>query len=391
MDGPAAVDGELRLRSGTPDDAVDGAVPASVAAPGSVAELSGLLRGTGGQAVVAKGAGTKLGWGRPPERLDLLVELAGLDAMLDYNPGDLVVSAAAGVPLRRLQAEVGGHGQQLALDPVEPGATLGGIVAANASGPRRHRYGTVRDLLIGVTVVLADGTVARAGGTVVKNVAGYDLGKLYTGSFGTLGVVAETTWRLHPLPPARRVVVFPVADGGLVQRLLHSPLTPTAIELIDGQLVVVFESIEPSVAAQAEQAAALGDDATLADELPDGFGARAWSAGMVGCTLSVVVSAFDVVLAAVRRLAPEVRLGGRAGLGVLELGLSDPDPGLLTALRAAVASYDGTLVVREAPASLKAAVDVWGPVGDALPLMRRVKERFDPGRRLAPGRFVGGI
>lgn len=391
MEPPAGVDGELRLRSGTADDAVDGVVPTSVAAPGSVEELSALLRGTGGQAVVAKGSGTKLGWGRPPERLDLLVELAGLDAILDYNPGDLVVSAAAGVPLRRLQAEVAGHGQQLALDPVEPDATLGGILAANASGPRRHRYGTVRDLLIGVTVVLADGTVARAGGTVVKNVAGYDLGKLYTGSFGTLGVVAETTWRLHPLPPARRIVVFPVADGGLVQRLLHSPLTPTAIELIDGHLVVVFESIEPSVAAQAEQAAALGADATIGDELPDGFGARAWSAGLVGCTLSVVVSAFDVVLAAVRRLAPEARLGGRAGLGVFELGLPDPDPGLLTALRAAVAPYDGTLVVREAPASLKAAVDVWGPAGDALALMRRVKERFDPGRRLAPGRFVGGI
>ncbi len=170
------------------------------------------------RAVVApvrvRGGGTKLGWLAPPQpaaRSAVEVHMRGLGSILEHSPHDLVVRAEAGVRLVDLQQRVGETGQRLALDPPEPEATLGGVIAANASGPRRHRFGTVRDLLLGVTLVLADGTIAHSGGKVVKNVAGYDLAKLMTGSFGTLAAVAETIWRLHPLPAAQQVVTAQVA------------------------------------------------------------------------------------------------------------------------------------------------------------------------------------
>ncbi len=171
----------------------------------------------------------------------------------------------------------------LALDPPEEGATLGGIVSANASGPRRLRFGTARDLLIGVTVVLADGSVAKAGGKVVKNVAGYDLGKLYTGAHGSLGVIVSTTWRLHPLPRATRAVERDVEDpadaGRLCLSVSRSTLTPSAVELTGPaagpfRLVVLFEAIEESVTAQAAHLVDLLDGGEVAESVPEGFGTR---------------------------------------------------------------------------------------------------------------------
>ena len=171
------------------------------------------------------------------------------------------------MPLADLQAALAPAGQWLALDPPEPRATVGGVVAANASGPRRLRYGTVRDLIIGITVVLADGTVAHAGGKVVKNVAGYDLAKLFCGSLGTLGMVVEAIFRLHPLPAATAVVTVqvesPTEAGRAVQRLRRSALEPSAAELVvgelgwPGRLTVVFEGIQPGVEAQAAAAVEL--------------------------------------------------------------------------------------------------------------------------------------
>ena len=208
-----------------------------------------------GLAVAFAGGGSKLGLGNPPERVDLEVGTRGLNQVLEHAAGDLVVRAQAGVPLADLQAALAPAGQWLALDPPEPRATVGGVVAANASGPRRLRYGTVRDLIIGITVVLADGTVAHAGGKVVKNVAGYDLAKLFCGSLGTLGMVAEVIFRLHPLPAAAAVVTVevesPAQAGRAVQRLRRSALEPSAAELVvdemgwPGRLTVVFEGIQP--------------------------------------------------------------------------------------------------------------------------------------------------
>jgi len=202
-------------RPGGPDDAVGGVVPREAVRPDTVDQVAEVLRAAAadGRTVVPVGGRSKLTWARPPESCDLLLDLTGLDRVVEHVAGDLTVVAEAGVRLADLQAQLGRAGQLLALDPPEEGATLGGLVSANASGPRRLRYGTTRDLLIGITVVLADGTVAHAGGKVVKNVAGYDLGKLFTGAHGTLGVVASTTWRLHPVPPARRVVTLGLPDA----------------------------------------------------------------------------------------------------------------------------------------------------------------------------------
>jgi len=379
------------VRAATEADAVDGVAPSYVAAPASVAETAELMRATAGLRVVARGGGSKLGWGAPPAAFDVVVDTTGLAEIVEYNPGDQVISAQAGVRLAALQDRVAAEGQLLGLDPPEPGATLGGVIAANASGPRRLRYGSARELLIGVTAVLADGTVAQAGGKVVKNVAGYDLMKLYCGSLGTLGIITDTTWRLHPRPPARRVVTAAAYERDAVKRLLHSTLTPTAAEVMDDRLVILFEAIEPSVQAQAAEAVELlGGGAEVGADLPSGFGDRPWAAGGIGLTVAYETAALPEVLDAVRSLG-EVTLRGRAAVGVLDVGVPVLDVAGLTRLRAAVAPYDGTVVVRSMPPEQKAELDVWGPAGDALPLMRRVKERFDPQGRLAPGRFVGGI
>ena len=257
-----------------------------------------------------------MSWAAPPSSCDLLLHTAGLDRVTEYAPGDLVVVAEAGVPIETLQQQLSEHGQMLALDAPEPGATLGGVVSANASGPRRLRYGTVRDLLIGVTVVLANGTVAHSGGKVVKNVAGYDLGKLYTGAHGGLGVVVSTTWRLHPRPPAAGVVVVPVSDGAHAGRLAalvaRSTLTPTAVELhfekADLELVVLFEAIEASVEAQSRAALALLGDGAMAQRPPSWFGLRP--------TGSIVLATCVRTLCAPARLARLARrcLGNRFGL-----------------------------------------------------------------------------
>jgi glycolate oxidase FAD binding subunit len=374
-------------RAGGEADAVAGVVPGEVVRPGSAEEVAEAVRGAG--TVVATGGRTKQGWAPPPTSVDLLVDTTGLARVVEHTAGDLVVVAEAGVRLADLQRQLAGAGQWLALDPPEPGATLGGLVSANASGPRRLRYGTVRDLLIGVTVVLADGTVAHAGGKVVKNVAGYDLGKLYTGAHGSLGVVVSTTWRLHPVAPARRVVVVDLPDAAaaapLALALARATLTPTAVELLapaggPAQLAVVFEAIEASVAAQAETAVALLGSGRVDDDVPGGFGER--PTGALVLRLAFAPASLAAVLAA---LPPGASVTASACSGVAYAAL--PDPGGLEALRASLAPHDGTAVVLSGPPGL----DHWGPVGDALPLMRRVKDRFDPARRLAPGRFVGGL
>ena len=207
----SAQDGAARLSPANtpagPKDTVDG-VPASyVAQPSSVIELVEVIRDAAerDQTVVARGGGTKLDWGRPPPKVDLLVDLLQMDRVLEHAAGDLIVRTEPGVRLSELQALLARSGQRLALDEVVPGSTVGGLVATGLCGPLRLGYGCVRDLLIGISLVRANGALAKSGGKVVKNVAGYDLGKLYTGSYGTLGVIAEAIFRLHPVPRVARL------------------------------------------------------------------------------------------------------------------------------------------------------------------------------------------
>ena len=218
-------------------DAIAGLPARFVAAPRSADEAAAAVRvaAVHDLSTVVRGAATKLDCGAAPERLDLVLDTRGLTGVVEHAAGDLIVVVRSGTPLADLSTKLAAAGQQLALDAPLPGATVGGTVAVNTSGPRRMAYGTVRDLLIGVTIVRPDGILARAGGKVVKNVAGYDLGKLVTGSYGTLGLITECAFRLHPVPEAGAVLRRPV-DGParlrtLVSAVLGAQVVPTALEL----------------------------------------------------------------------------------------------------------------------------------------------------------------
>jgi len=396
-----------------PADAVDGVAPALVARPASTAEVADVLRAAAatGLTVVPRGRGTKMTWGRPPERVDLVLDLGRMDAVVDHAAGDLIVEAQAGAPLAAVQETVAGAGQRFALDDPIGNSSVGGALATNLSGPRRVASGTTRDLLIGCTVVRSDGVVAKAGGRVVKNVAGYDLGKLFIGSFGTLAVLTQAVFRLHPLPAARRVVTVPFdrpeEAQRLVQQVVHAQVVPGAIEVDrpaegPGSVAVLLDGIEEGVAGRtASTLRLLGSDAREQTELPPGWGAFPWAADRKQTALKATfaLSGLARVLDAARSTADaagvRLDLRGSGGAGVLYGALAaDADVAAVGAvvdrLRAVCTELGGALVVLDGPAEVKAAVDTWGPI-PAIDLMQRVKERFDPERRLAPGRFVGGI
>ncbi|GAA4288393.1 FAD-binding oxidoreductase [Georgenia daeguensis] len=441
-----SLEGAGQVTEAGPGDVVDGVPAAVVARPTSIASVSALVREATGQGLVtvARGGGTALDWGTPPERVDVLLDLTGLDRLVEHEAGDLVVVAEAGLALHDLQERVGRAGQELVADVprerYEAGSTVGGALATAASGPRRLQRLALRDLVLGATVVLADGTVATSGGKVVKNVAGYDVAKLMTGSFGTLGVVVRAAFRLHPVRPDRAYVVRtgPLAEvADLARAVVASQLAPAAVELDrpagsdEATLAVLLEGTGDAVGARAAEAAALVDG-VLAEEptwwgrLPEGDVCAKATATLVGvkellraaraaeqaygAAVALRGSAVGVLHAGISPAggtAPGADSGNASGVdsgtasGVDSGTASGADSGtasgaavvarVVTALRAAAPSpREGTVVVLRAPAGLRDGLDVWGPVG-GLDLMRSIKERLDPGRNLAPGRFVGGI
>src|SRR5918997_3571998 len=407
--------GAEHAREATPEDAVDGVEPTFVAEPGSLEETSELLRlaSGGGLAVAPRGGGTKTSLGNPPRELDLILSTVRMNEVVEHVPGDQVVRVQAGMRLRDLQERLAGWDQMLGIDPPEEGATIGGVVAANSTGPRRYRYGTIRDLIIGITFVLSDGTIARAGGKVVKNVAGYDLSKLFTGSLGTLGLIAECNFRLHPKPEVGQTVAVglssPAAANSAAEAILHSQRVPSAVQLHWGEdaglLTVLIEGIEASVEAQARTASNLlpgfGTVRELTEEEESTLGPLGPPAAANEVTLKIstppaeLAGVLDSVLGATERRGFTPYITAHAGNGVAYAGLAGGDEEALVQvaeeLREIWSRRGGSVVVREAPPAFKEKVEVWGPLGSRLELSRRVKEKFDPRGTLNPGRFVGGI
>jgi glycolate oxidase FAD binding subunit len=422
----AAACSQVRLAG--PDDTVGGRPARYVARPGSEAEAAAVLRAAAGSelAVVARGTGTRLDWGLPPRRCELIVDTSALDAVLEHEAGDLVAQVQAGARLEHVAATLARAGQRLALDPpgAASGGTIGGLLATAVAGPLRLRYGTPRDLLIGITVVRPDGQLTKAGGKVVKNVAGYDLGKLYTGSYGTLGLIVAATFRLHPLPAAAAWVTLDCggddpaqAAAGALATALDSPLAPVAAEIdrlgraAPLRAGILLEGDPDGVRERATGLRdLLGAPATVSEEAPDwwGRGAAADRDGTlvrIGFWTGRLPEVLAAVDAAATAAGVDPPVGGSAAAGVLHVAVpaaADPAAAasFVTGLRAALAGpaasdgdappATGSVVVLHAPPEVRAAVDVWGPVPSGG-LMRAVKDQFDPGHRMAPGRFAGGI
>ncbi len=391
-------------------DAALGSTPID-AAPSSAAELAALL----GECARARrrvrtlGGATKAGWGHPIDPLDVRLSTAALDAIVAHDPGDMTAVMQAGVPLGQAQQAFAGAGQMLALDPplgARTAATIGGIVASADTGPLRHRFGGVRDLVLGATVALPDGSLARAGGRVIKNVAGYDLAKLYCGSFGTLGVIVEIAVRLHPLAPATVTAVGgterPRQLAAAALALAHAPLDALCLDLRwqdeRGALLARFggRSARHQARATGRRLAALGLEPQLVEDDEELWtdqreGQRA-GAGEAVVRVATLLDGLERTIVAARELG--AALVARAALGVCWLRLPTHDPPAVavtvSSLRERLAP--ASCVLLDAPAAARTMIDPWGPVeATRAQLQRRVKQRFDPAGTCNPGLFAGGL
>jgi glycolate oxidase FAD binding subunit len=368
-----------------------------------------------GDAIAFAGGMTEWGFGYPPERVDLTIDTTELAHVVEYAPADMVVEVEGGIRLAALQRALAKYGQRLAIDPPEPErATIGGLLATNAFGPRRLRYGSLRDLIVGITLIRADGARVRGGGKVVKNVAGFDLPKIAVGSLGSLGLIATATFRLHPLPEVARGLRVPSVPGsklhamgaGIIERRLE-PSAAYAVRAGDAyDACVLFEGFEAGVAEQCERFAALAADAGLGSPLEEdgaAFEARDASArtsGEVRLRLAVPPASLDAlqrdVLEDLLRALPSARASIYPALGIAFVSAPASENGIAAAnaierARALVEAWGGNLVVLARPDGFAASVDVFGTLPAAFALMAELKQRFDPDRRLARGRFIGHL
>lgn len=407
---------------------VEGRTPEAAVFPGSVEDVAAVVRhaAAADAAILPWGGGTAIAVGQPPPRAGIVLGLRRLSRVLEHEPGDLTVTTEAGLTLGRLQETLRARGQWLSLDPPDADrATVGGLIAANAAGPRRHLYGTVRDLLIGVTVVTADGGIVRGGGKVVKNVAGYDLPKLFIGSWGTLGIIVEATFKLRPVPDDERLLAVRfdrLKDCGTAARaLLAGELIPNAVEILDSAaattlglgaaaaLVVGVDGLREQVEWQAAELTALvgplgGRDVTplppatwprLATIARDAFDSPA--ALMTFSVLpTLVVDTMEQGALAARQRGLSSAWAAHAGVGVVSGALLAGREvaavaTVLTEWRALAAAGSGHATLTSAPLAMKSQVPVWGDAGPAGRIMQRIKAQLDPGNVLNPGRFVAGL
>ena len=367
------------------------------------------------------GSMSKLHWGGLAHGIKLVISTARINRLIEHAVGDLTVTAEAGMRLVDLQAILAQQGQFLAIDPPHNGATLGGIVATADTGSLRQRYGGVRDMLIGVELVRSDGQIAKAGGRVVKNVAGYDLMKLLTGSWGTLALISQVTFRIYPIAEASETVVLTgeaEAIAEAAQTLIGSSLTPIAADLLPpatvqklelGEgfgLVAQFGSIEVSVTEQVNSLVKVGQALSLKAATATGAeGASLWQAlreqvavstpsEAIACKIGVLPSEAVALLTQLEasQNGMSAAIGyihASSGLGMLRFANLSAEQ--LGKLRQWCETCGGFLTVLAAPIALKQQFDVWGNVGNSLPLMKTLKQQFDPQNLLSPGRFVGGI
>ena len=365
--------------------------------------------------VLPCGSGSKLDWGGLVEGVNIAVSTARLNRLVEHAVGDLTVTAAAGMKFADLQAVLGAVGQFLPIDPAYPQqATLGGIIATADTGSLRHRYRGVRDLLLGMTFVRSDGKIAVAGGRVVKNVAGYDLMKLFTGSYGTLGIISQVTFRVYPLPESSGTVILTGEAGALAQAaqiLLSSALTPTAVDLLSPDLVtklglgkgtgliIRFQSIADSVQQQSARLLEVGeklglqgtkcsenDEHQLWQRLPETM----WNCNTksaIFCKIGIRPS--EAVKAINELPIQDALIHAGSGLGVLRFETATAET--LLQVRQKCEAKGGFLTVLVAPTDIKQELDVWGYTGSAIDLMRRIKQQFDPENILSPHRFISGI
>jgi glycolate oxidase FAD binding subunit len=409
-----AIVGNENVRAATAADAVAGVRPKLVIEAGTESEIAEILRlsNAAGLGVIPRGGGTKMGWGNPPARADLILSTVRLNEIIEHAWADLTVTVEAGCTMQRLQETLAEHGQRLAFDPLWPEkATIGGVLSANDSGALRLRFGALRDLIIGATIALADGTLASSGGKVVKNVAGYDLPKLVTGALGTLGVITRAVFRLHPLPRNTRSFsvatanaeeaqrfVLAVQDSKLAHTFLQSHFSDDASPVSD----ILFEGTEAGLAAQELQLRNLAAPANVSGTSTSTWTAREelWNFSDRACAAIAKISILPANLARSMKLVEHIANGEQVrwralvyatGLGWLRLeGKPTALRGALQALRGELESQQGSLTALHCPEKMP-VLDAWGSAGDALSLMKAVKQQLDPKNTLNPGRFVGGI
>jgi glycolate oxidase FAD binding subunit len=404
------------VRTAVASDAVAGLQPSLIVEPGSERELANVLKlaNAAGLAVIPRGGSTKQEWGNRPARADVILSTARLNRVIEHAWADLTVSVEPGCTIAKLQERLAKHRQRLALDALWPErATVGGVLSTNDSGALRLRFGSLRDLVLGATIALPDGTVASSGGKVVKNVAGYDLPKLITGAFGTLGVITRAIFRLHPLPGEARTISCVTRDVREAQRLMleiqNSKLAHSALQICcaaeaQPRVDLLFEGTEAGLTGQVEHVKSLVDSSvTVADADKEVWDARqkinsldqASDTGFAVAKFATLPARMaETIEGIATRSSAKLRWSVAAqatGIGWARLeGETSTMDSVLRELRADLERDGGSLVMARRPASL-ASLDAWGAAGDALPLMNAMKRQFDPLGTLNPGRFVGGI
>ncbi|HXH23589.1 MAG TPA: FAD-binding oxidoreductase [Dehalococcoidia bacterium] len=400
----------LQLAPDTAAYEVDGVRPSVAVSPTSAAEVSKVLATADavGAAVVPWGGGAHMALGMPPKRYDLALDLSRLGQVIEYEPADLTVTVEAGLPLAGLQAILAQHSQWLPLDPPAPAsATVGGVLAANASGPARIAFGTARDLVIGMTVALADGRVVKSGGRVVKNVAGYDMAKAHIGALGTLGVILQVSFKVAPLPKAVQTLSVASGDVAALARaafaVRDAALPATGIAVLqaagasEARLLLRFAGNPAAVDRSTAETLRLARSAGLeAEQAPEAVWAEAGSIrGLeTGAVLKVshLPSHAAGVLSRLEETGADVVAYPTAGISYARfLALPETSYELVRRLRKSIEAQGGALVLESAPVEAKTAIDVWGsPRGD-FELMRRLRQEMDPKSTLNPGRFLEGL